>query len=54
MIVHTITTTKESIVQDCLEKYRREEKKAFVLTTRIANDDAHVRYNVFMFVNNEK
>ncbi|MHA1864191.1 MAG: hypothetical protein ACTSWA_10525 [Candidatus Thorarchaeota archaeon] len=50
MLLHSTTTTSEYKVQECLAKHCREAKKAFVLSTRIANDAAyHVRYDVFVF-----
>ncbi|MCK4567538.1 MAG: hypothetical protein KAU48_09540 [Candidatus Thorarchaeota archaeon] len=50
MLIHSMTTTSECKVQECLAKHSRKARKAFVLSTRIANDPAHhVRYDVFVF-----
>lgn len=49
MLVHTMTTTSECKVQEYLMDHRNEEKKAFVLTSRIPNDECHIRYDVFVF-----
>ncbi|MFW9843457.1 MAG: hypothetical protein ACFFEV_02655 [Candidatus Thorarchaeota archaeon] len=54
MLVHTITTTSECKVQEYLMKHRKNEKKAFVLTSRIPNDDAHIRYDVFVFTKSDE
>lgn len=54
MLIHSLTTTSERLVQECLAKHTREEKTAFVLSTRIKNDDAHIRYDVFLFVKNKR
>ena len=54
MLIHSLTTTSERTVQDCLAKHRREERTAFVLSSRIKNDAAHIRYDVFLFVKNER
>jgi hypothetical protein len=52
LLRHLITTTSESKVQEYLVNNFSEAKKAFVLTTRISNDDSHIRYDVFSFVKN--
>ena len=50
MLVHTMTTTSECKVHEYLTEHRNDGRKPFVLTTRIPDDECHVRYDVFEFV----
>ena len=54
MLIHLITTTSESKVHEHLESMPDGGKKTFVLTSRIPDDESHVRYDVFMFVKDEE
>ena len=54
VLVHSITTTSEANMQEYLSKCHNEHKKTFVLTHRIPDDAAHVRYDVFVYVDNGK
>jgi hypothetical protein len=53
LLVHSITTTSESEVHEYLAKISDAAKKAFVLTSRMPDDEAHIRYDVFTFVKDE-
>ena len=53
MLVHAFTTTSECKMHQYLTELRHDERKAFVLTTRIPDDEIHVRYDVFEFVKEE-
>jgi len=48
-MIHTISTTKESVVQEYLEKCYSEDKKTFVLSKRDTCDGGRIRYDVFIF-----
>jgi len=50
MLVHRMTTTSECKIHEYLSEHRHDIRKPFVLTTRIPDDDTHVRYDVFEFV----
>ena len=47
MLRHLITTTSENKVQQYLEHLSNDNKSVFVLTSRIPDDDIHLRYDVF-------
>ena len=49
LMIHTISTTKESVVQEYLEKCYSEDKKTFVLSKRDTCDGGRIRYDVFIF-----
>ncbi|MFQ5832411.1 MAG: hypothetical protein ACE5H4_06905 [Candidatus Thorarchaeota archaeon] len=54
MLRHVLGTTSEAKVEECLERCASEHLKAFVKTTRIRDDPLHVRYDIFVFVPNER
>jgi hypothetical protein len=49
-----MTTTSESKVCEHLARIAGSSGKAFVLTSRIPDDETHVRYDVFMFVKEDE
>lgn len=53
MLRHLLTTTSESEIQDRLAKMGADAPKTFVLSSRVPNDEAHIRYDVFFFVKKE-
>ncbi len=53
MIVHLLTTTSEKRVHEYLTDKLGDNKRTFVLTHRVPNDENHVRYDVFLYVKKE-
>jgi len=49
MLTHRLTTASECKVQEYLMNHKKEENKTFVLTSRVPNDNTHIRYDVFVF-----
>jgi hypothetical protein len=54
MLIHLVTTTSEREVQDYLKEHSQEVRKAFVLTTKIPDDDINIRYDIFKFVKEDR